>query len=123
MFRPGAAAVRSSSRRASCSNVGVTHRPAPRLLTATLRRARFTTALACLARAPGDPLGPLHEADVRTHRAHAGEALGLEELLATGWPGERVRDNAGANRVHVAPPPCAGSGCARSSSAASTATR
>lgn len=34
-------------------------------------RARFTTALACLARAPGDPLGPLHEADVRTRLAHA----------------------------------------------------
>jgi predicted ATPase/Tfp pilus assembly protein PilF len=31
-----------------------------------------------------------------------GEALGLEELLAAGWPGERVRDSAGANRVHVA---------------------
>ena len=34
-------------------------------------RACFTTALACLARVPDDPLGPLHEADVRTHLAHA----------------------------------------------------
>ena len=31
-----------------------------------------------------------------------GESLGLEELLAAGWPGERVRDSAAANRVHVA---------------------
>ncbi len=31
-----------------------------------------------------------------------GEALGLDELLAAGWPGERVGDSAGANRVHVA---------------------
>jgi predicted ATPase len=31
-----------------------------------------------------------------------GEALALEELLAAGWPGERVRDSTGANRVHVA---------------------
>ena len=31
-----------------------------------------------------------------------GEALGLAELLAAGWPGERVRDGPGANRVHVA---------------------
>lgn len=34
-------------------------------------RARFTTALACLARVRGDPLGGWHEADVRTHLAHA----------------------------------------------------
>lgn len=31
-----------------------------------------------------------------------GEALALEELLAAGWPGERVGDSAGTNRVHVA---------------------
>ncbi len=31
-----------------------------------------------------------------------GEALALEDLLAAGWPGERVGDSAGANRVHVA---------------------
>ena len=31
-----------------------------------------------------------------------GEALALEELLAAGWPGERVRYSAGTNRVHVA---------------------
>ena len=31
-----------------------------------------------------------------------GEALGLGESLAAGWPGERVRDSTGANRVHVA---------------------
>lgn len=34
-------------------------------------RSRFDTALACLARVPGDPLGPWHEADVRAHLAHA----------------------------------------------------
>jgi predicted ATPase len=34
-------------------------------------RSRFSTALACLARVRGDPLGTWHEADVRTHLAHA----------------------------------------------------
>lgn len=31
-----------------------------------------------------------------------GEALALAELLAAGWPGERVGDSASTNRVHVA---------------------
>lgn len=31
-----------------------------------------------------------------------GEPLRLEDLLAAGWPGERVRYDAGANRVYVA---------------------
>src|SRR5262249_46857783 len=31
-----------------------------------------------------------------------GKPLGTAELLATGWPGERVSKDAGANRVHVA---------------------
>ena len=31
-----------------------------------------------------------------------GEGLDVEEILAAGWPGERVSDRAGNNRVHVA---------------------
>ncbi|MCY1013726.1 hypothetical protein OV079_51020 [Nannocystis pusilla] len=34
-------------------------------------RGLFTAALGCLARVADDPLGPLHEADVRTRLAHA----------------------------------------------------
>ncbi|MFY0534366.1 hypothetical protein [Nannocystis pusilla] len=34
-------------------------------------RTLFTAALGCLARVADDPLGPLHEADVRTRLAHA----------------------------------------------------
>ncbi len=33
---------------------------------------------------------------------HVGESLSLDELLQAGWPGERVRPEAGANRVYVA---------------------
>ncbi len=37
------------------------------------------------------------------HRVDApGDSLGLDELLAAGWPGERIRQTAGVNRVHVA---------------------
>ena len=37
------------------------------------------------------------------HRIEApGDALSLEDILAAGWPGERVRYDAGANRVYVA---------------------
>lgn len=43
-------------------------------------RARFTTALECLARVTDDPLGPLHEADVRTHLAHAYRREGALDL-------------------------------------------
>ncbi|MCY1054658.1 tetratricopeptide repeat protein [Nannocystis sp. SCPEA4] len=42
-------------------------------------RERFTTALALLASVPGDPLGPLHEADVRAHLAHAWRREGALE--------------------------------------------
>ncbi|MCY1013728.1 hypothetical protein OV079_51030 [Nannocystis pusilla] len=93
-------------------------------------RFALRAALACLARAepPGQPLivraggkalrlpGAAADVDLRRRvplqrivlalarkRIEApGEALALEELLAAGWPGERVGDSAGTNRVHVA---------------------
>lgn len=93
-------------------------------------RFALRAALACLARTepPGEPLivragaralrlpGTAADIDLRRRvplqrivlalarkRIEApGEALALEELLAAGWPGERVGDSAGTNRVHVA---------------------
>lgn len=93
-------------------------------------RFALRAALACLAREgpPGEPLivrsgaralrlpGAATDVDLRRRmplqrivlalarkRIEApGEALALEELLAAGWPGERVGDSAGTNRVHVA---------------------
>jgi len=38
----------------------------------------------------------------RSHGEHPGAALSLDDLLAIGWPGQRVVPCAGANRVHVA---------------------
>lgn len=39
---------------------------------------------------------------VEQHRANPGEVLSLDELLAAGWPGQKVVPTAAANRVYVA---------------------
>ena len=39
---------------------------------------------------------------VSLHRDQPGVGLSIEDLLAIGWPGERVIPYAGANRVYVA---------------------
>ena len=39
---------------------------------------------------------------IERRRAAPGEALGLDALVLAGWPGERMRPDAAANRVYVA---------------------
>ena len=48
------------------------------------------------------PLARILHALAQRRVESPGEALRVEDILATGWPGERVRYDAGANRVYVA---------------------
>lgn len=84
-------------------------------LSATARRAEDGLAIGPEGRAfrlPGAsgeidlsrraPLSRILHALARRRIDAPGEALRVEDLLAAGWPGERVRFEAGANRVYVA---------------------
>lgn len=48
------------------------------------------------------PLARILHALARCRVESPGEALRVDDILAAGWPGERVRYDAGANRVYVA---------------------
>jgi hypothetical protein len=48
------------------------------------------------------PLARVLHALARARVELPGEVLRIDDLLAAGWPGERVRYDAGANRVYVA---------------------
>ena len=48
------------------------------------------------------PLARILHALARRRIESPGEAMRVEELLAAGWPAEKVRYDAGANRVYVA---------------------
>jgi hypothetical protein len=39
---------------------------------------------------------------IEHHRQHPGAALSLDELVARGWPGEKMDPESARNRVHVA---------------------
>ena len=48
------------------------------------------------------PLQRILHALARKRLDSPGEGLALEEIVAAGWPGERIRESARANRVYVA---------------------
>ncbi|MEZ4380337.1 MAG: AAA family ATPase [Nannocystaceae bacterium] len=75
---------------------------APLIVRAGARSLRLPGATADLDLRRRLPLRRIVLALARRRIAAPGEALSLEELLAAGWPDERVGDSAAANRVHVA---------------------
>ena len=48
------------------------------------------------------PLARILHALARSRVSSPGDGLGVEDILRAGWPNERVRHDAGANRVYVA---------------------